>query len=148
MTNIFSKNLIGIAALLAIIGFLNYQGVGVACARYYTDEEKSEIAVKYVFDEYSQYSKLSNLGYENHQEYIKLVKNCCVVGFGWMNGGPGPLYRLTGQLADYVLIPAVPKERIIGKPDDRIQDVIKSLRDNEHFYVAVTYCGEAWDPLD
>lgn len=144
----FSKALLSVVVLLVMIGFFNYQGVGVACARYYSDEEKAEIAVKYVFDEYSQYSKLSSLGYENHEEYIRLVKNCCAVGFGWMAGGPGPLYRLTGQLADYVLIPAVPKERIIGKPDGRVQDVIKSLRDNEYFYIAVSNCGKPWDPLD
>lgn len=147
MVTIF-KSVIGALLILILIGLLNHQGVGLACAKYYSDEEITVLAVKYVFEEFSGYSKVADLEYVDADEYLQLVRNCCSVDFGQGAGSSEPIYRLTGQLSGYVWIPAIAKSLVVGKTDGDIKAAIRTLKDRQYFYIGVSNCGKAWDPFD
>jgi len=132
--------------VLALIGYANTTGTCLSETIFYSDEEKINSAVNFAFEHYLRETK--GLGYSGPEEYRDILKGCCKVGSGFVGDDMKWLYKFSGRLSDYVLVAKLPKDRVENAESHEINKLRDSLLDRDWFVIAVSNCGEAWDPFD
>ena len=130
----------------AVVG-ANYSGVCVPEFRYLSDAEKVGAAVAYVLDRGFIGRKPDAANYESVEDYLGLVDGCCRVDSVDGSGLTFP-NRYIGNLSSYVWIAKVPRSTAEAASQAELRTILLGLPDREHFYIAVSNCGRAWDPTD
>ncbi len=137
---------LSILSVTILIGSLNMAGVCVSEAKLYSNEEKIDSAVRYVFAEYPDL--INKLDYKSPEEYMSLLSNCCKVGLEFVGSFDYGVNRFVGKLSDYVLVAKISKKVIQNLSENEIISALNSLRDREWFVIAISNCGRSWDPFD
>lgn len=129
----------------AVVG-ANYSGLCVPELRYLSDDDKVSAAVAYVLDRGFTGRQAGLPDYESVEHYLGLVDGCCRVD----SVGSGLAFpnRYIGNLSSHVWIANVPRSTAEAASRAELRTILSGLPDREHFYIAVSNCGRAWDPSD
>jgi len=136
-------------SILAVAGAANYSGMCIAQLRYLSAAEKVDAAVSFVLDRgwLPHDGQPADRRYESAEQYLTLVPNCCVVDIEFV-GGSHFLSRVLGRLSDYVSIANVSRATAEAASPQELSAILGSLRDNQHYFIAVSNCGRGWDWTD
>ncbi|AEG00036.1 hypothetical protein [Methylomonas methanica] len=128
-----------ILLLAFIFELFIYTGFCFKQFRYISDDEKIRIAIDYVLKE----NRKNILQYKDRavifpfntvDEFIASKPTIMGIAYSLDQGGTDCLNRLFGYLSSYVVL------EFIGGYKNRPEKVLTS--------VAITNCGDAWDPMD
>jgi alkylhydroperoxidase family enzyme len=135
--------------VLLAIAAANYSGMCVAQLRYLSDDEKVDSAIAFVLERgwLPHDGRPGDPHYESAEQYRKLVPDCCTVSLGFVDGGEF-LDRILGRLSAYVVIANVPRATAEAAAPHELRTILGSLRDNQHYFIAVSNCGRGWDFTD
>jgi hypothetical protein len=134
--------------VLLAIAAANYSGMCVGELRYLSNDEKIDGAVAFVLERgwLPHDGQPGDPRYESVEEYRKRVPNCCVSLE--LVGGENFLDRILGRLSAYVSIANVPRARAEAASPGELSVILGTLRDNQHYFIAVSNCGRGWDWTD
>lgn len=136
---ILKNSLYFIVILALLLETLIYTGFCFKQFRYISDDEKIRIAISYVLEENRkniiEYKDRSVIfPFNSVDEFIASKPTIMGTAYSLDQGGTDCLNRLFGYLSSYVVL------EFIGVYKNRPEKVLTS--------VAITNCGEAWDPMD
>jgi len=130
---------------------LNYSGYCITKGRYFSDEERIQIAINSVLRSYPpimerrqsgmlEFIKIENpIYYEDIEEFLELNENCCEVTTHGKEGYPRGLWnRLRGRTAVFVSV----NYTVYYIDEDGIEREFKHSP-----YIAISNCGRPWNGI-